>query len=573
MAITDLEPRLLVEAHNEGDEAAFAHIVRSHHQGLIAHAVSRLHDVQAAEDAVQETYVRAYRAMPRFRGDFHLRAWLHRILTNVCHDEGNRRQRDGLIVERVSSQAVLGADPADIDIERIDVSRDVVVDALAALPVSYREALVLRYVDELSYEELAAAIGVTEGNARVRVMRGRVALKRVLTSSHAVAIGLLPWLRRGVRGPASVADLHQLGVVSANASAAGAPSLLASSPLLLRVTDAAPQLAERLATLPQVLGLVATLAVPIAGPVVGTQVVDWVSRPPGVSAAPAASDAEVAVAGGTAGSSAASGSTVPASSGADPVLDPSLVTSTTVVGTAGAVGVAVPDVAPVVVVPAPTTTSTTEALTTTTIVAPPTTSPPTTAPPSTVPPALPLRGRRGAAASAPVVAPVPLPPVAFASSLRGRQVTSVGDERTELAGAVRWAVGATTSEGDLRGTLTFEQPVTAPEPQVETGDVTGAPGTTAPPLGAPTQPRRFTGELALALAEGRTYRLVVTDGMLGAPSASTALSADFELRDACDAVVATGAVAGELDLQHAPVPSTVALSFDGEGPAELSTCG
>ena len=180
MATTELTPRSLVEAHNGGNEQAFAEIVRAHHQGLFGHAVHRLRDVQAAEDAVQETFVRAYRAMSRFDGDFHLRAWLHRILTNVCHDEAARRQRDGLLVELVSSQPALVNDPADVAIGLVDVSGEVVARALAELPVSYREALTLRYVNELSYDEVAAAIGVTEGNARVRVMRARTALKRAL---------------------------------------------------------------------------------------------------------------------------------------------------------------------------------------------------------------------------------------------------------------------------------------------------------------------------------------------------------------------------------------------------------
>ena len=184
MATTDLTPRSLVEAHNGGNEHAFAEIVRTHHQGLFGHAVHRLRDVQAAEDAVQETFVRAYRAMARFDGDFHLRAWLHRILTNVCHDEAARRQRDGLLVELVSSQPTLDDDPADIVIDLVDSGGEVVAQALTELPTSYRQALTLRYVNELSYDEVAAAIGVTEGNARVRVMRGRAALRRVLGTDH-----------------------------------------------------------------------------------------------------------------------------------------------------------------------------------------------------------------------------------------------------------------------------------------------------------------------------------------------------------------------------------------------------
>ena len=245
MAITDLDPKLLVEAHNGGDDHAFAQIVRTHGQGLFAHACSRLHDVQAAEDAVQETFVRAYRAMPSFDGDFHLRAWLHRILTNVCHDEGSRRQRDGLLIDLVSGHEVGGGDAADVDIERLDVRPDVVAEALGQLSESYREALVLRYVEELSYQEVAAATGVTEGNARVRVMRGRVALKRVLTSSHAGSTA-------SSRGSAGVASAPPPSPASRPwgrprrrrpASRAGSPDLL-STPLLLPATDAGPHSAS-----------------------------------------------------------------------------------------------------------------------------------------------------------------------------------------------------------------------------------------------------------------------------------------------------------------------------------------
>ena len=545
MAITDLDPKLLVEAHNHGDDDAFALIVRTHHQGLFVHAVSRLHDVQAAEDAVQETFVRAYRAMPRFQGDFHLRAWLHRILTNVCHDEGSRRQRAGLLFERVSSQAVISGDPADIDIDRIDVSRDVVAKALEELPVPYREALLLRYVNELSYEEVAAATGVTAGNARVRVMRGRVALKRALTGSHAVVIGLLPWLRRGGGGPAAVADLQTFGTASVNASASGAPTLLASSPTLLasspqllRAADTAPLLAERMATLPQVLGLVATMVVPIAAPVVGNQFSDWVSRPPAISAEPS----EVVAAEGPTQAVVADDVLTSASIEAGTVAAPVGTTSTSAVGAGGAPVGGAPD-DPATTEVAPTTTS-----------APVVTS--TTAPaPSTATPA-----------GDGTIAPVPVARAAFTSSLGGDQITSVGDEHTELAGAVSWDVDGTSSAGDLRGTLTFDRPAVAEQPQA--GEAAPADDPAAPPA----EPRHFTGELMLALEDGRTYRLVLTDGTLDDPEAGTAMTADFELRDACDGLIASGGVTGELDLQEAPVPSALALAFDGEGPAELPTC-
>ena len=93
MAITEFEAQALVRAHQAGDERAFEQIVRTQYQALYAHAYKRLSNHESAEDAVQDTLLRAYRALPNLDGDLRLQAWLHRILTNVCHDEGNRRMR------------------------------------------------------------------------------------------------------------------------------------------------------------------------------------------------------------------------------------------------------------------------------------------------------------------------------------------------------------------------------------------------------------------------------------------------------------------------------------------------
>src|SRR3954453_11011617 len=106
MSITDLDEQLLVRAHQAGDEHAFGQIVRSQHRALYAHAYRRLGNHEAAEDAVQDTLLRAYRALPSFDGDLRLRAWLHRILTNVCHDESSRRRRQTGLIDRLEAQPI-----------------------------------------------------------------------------------------------------------------------------------------------------------------------------------------------------------------------------------------------------------------------------------------------------------------------------------------------------------------------------------------------------------------------------------------------------------------------------------
>ena len=161
MAMTSLDERLLVEAHNEGDADAFVSIVNEYSPSLYAHAVMRLGESRAAEDAVQETFLRAYRAMPRFNGEFHLRAWLHRILTNVCFDEGDRRRREGAHVRTALGTAPIRRcrRPTRCSTSTCEFARREVASALASLPDAYREALELRYVEQLSFREVADVTG------------------------------------------------------------------------------------------------------------------------------------------------------------------------------------------------------------------------------------------------------------------------------------------------------------------------------------------------------------------------------------------------------------------------------
>jgi RNA polymerase sigma-70 factor (ECF subfamily) len=195
LAYTEVDEKQLVIAYQAGDERAFDAIVRTQWKALFTHALRRLNDPESAEDAVQDTLLRAYRALPSFSGDLALRAWLHRILTNVCYDEGNRRRRHAGLLDRVQNEPQLDVPDAAEEAILHDTVR-VMASALQDLPDTYREALVLRYVDGLSFKEVADATGITEENARARVHRGRQALGKVLSRIAVVAGFLIPGLRR-----------------------------------------------------------------------------------------------------------------------------------------------------------------------------------------------------------------------------------------------------------------------------------------------------------------------------------------------------------------------------------------
>ncbi|MDA8392643.1 MAG: sigma-70 family RNA polymerase sigma factor [Actinomycetota bacterium] len=184
--------RELVLAHQAGDRTAFAEIVGAHYPILLNQAYRRLRDRAEAEDAVQETLIRAYRHLGSFGGDFRLGPWLGRILHNVCADQCHRRSNEVHLAEKLTLLRHPDAvDPA----EQFpgDDAHSEVREALRALPESYREAFVLRELEELPYSEVAALTGVTEQNARARVHRARTALRRRLGSLGTGAAALLPW--------------------------------------------------------------------------------------------------------------------------------------------------------------------------------------------------------------------------------------------------------------------------------------------------------------------------------------------------------------------------------------------
>jgi len=204
------DDRRLVIAFQTGEGDAFERIVGAHYSSLLVEARRRLRSAGDAEDAVQETLLRAYLALDRFGGEYRLRAWLSRILANTCADVRARHSGELRLVDRLAHRRdeAPGADERIADLEL----RRKVKDAIASLPETYRVAFVLREVEERSYAEVAEEMSVTESNARARVHRARNSLTRALRntgtalSGFAVPLRLLRWRRfvartRSVREP------------------------------------------------------------------------------------------------------------------------------------------------------------------------------------------------------------------------------------------------------------------------------------------------------------------------------------------------------------------------------------
>ena len=250
-----VDDRELIAAHQAGDVEAFDELVREYRGSLHSHARRKLNCDAGAEDAVQETLVRAYRALPKFNGEYRLGPWLHRIMSNVCIDEANRRKRDGDKATLLAAQPVNRKDAPSVEEQlglQIDDAR--LQSALDELPASHREALVLRFVDDLDYGQVAEASGVTEQNARTRVSRARTAMRAAMKGMAALPVLLLGVMKRGEKAAAAA---------TASSTATAATAVL---PTLTEVTvtaaHVAPSAVPVVAKAAVGLGLVAAVFTP-----------------------------------------------------------------------------------------------------------------------------------------------------------------------------------------------------------------------------------------------------------------------------------------------------------------------
>ncbi|MFQ5946283.1 MAG: RNA polymerase sigma factor [Anaerolineae bacterium] len=183
------EPPLLAEKESqlisgarEGNDDAFDQLVLAH-QGRVYNTAYRiLGDHAAAEDATQDTFVSAYRAIRRFRGGS-FQGWLLRIATNACYDQIRRSAR-----RPSTSLEALEAEPEDAflataeseDPEAVAEKRElgtILEEAILSLPTEQRITLVLVDVQGLDYREAAEATGVRVGTVKSRLSRARYALR------------------------------------------------------------------------------------------------------------------------------------------------------------------------------------------------------------------------------------------------------------------------------------------------------------------------------------------------------------------------------------------------------------
>ena len=167
-----------------GDTEAFSTLVHRYHDRCIRLATHIVGNSDDAEDAVQECFLRAYRHLGSYQERDKFSAWLLRILVNQCRTSATRSKRNGQMLSLHDDDA-LALPSSTVSVGDQQSLRDELAAAMRQLVPEQREAIALRFSDDLSFEEMAAVTGVGVSALKMRVQRACRRLRALLTeNSH-----------------------------------------------------------------------------------------------------------------------------------------------------------------------------------------------------------------------------------------------------------------------------------------------------------------------------------------------------------------------------------------------------
>lgn len=192
--------RALLDRARAGDQDAFAAIVRDHQRQVYALALRMLRDPEEASEATQEVFLAAWQGLRGFRGDARFATWLYRIAYNYCLRLVAHRRRDATLQAELSAASARENRPertqsAASALDAEHEMRETVRGEIAKLPQKYRVVVVLRHLQELSYEEIAEVMRVPIGTVKTHLFRARAMLKERLEDLGGVRDGLGAGLR------------------------------------------------------------------------------------------------------------------------------------------------------------------------------------------------------------------------------------------------------------------------------------------------------------------------------------------------------------------------------------------
>ncbi len=184
-----LEDQRLVSGLQAAEESAYETLIARFQKPVYNLAWRLLNDPADANDVVQEVFLKIFRSVNTFRGDSSLRTWVYRIAVNESHNRrrwlfrhkrGETGLEDGFDDGDTHEKPLMDSGQSPFDFTMNREAQVLMEEALAAINPVFRASLVLREIEDMSYEEIAEILEVSIGTVKSRIMRGREALKRQL---------------------------------------------------------------------------------------------------------------------------------------------------------------------------------------------------------------------------------------------------------------------------------------------------------------------------------------------------------------------------------------------------------
>jgi len=178
----------VIEACQQGDREAFQLLFESYKDKVFSIAVYAIGgDRTIADDVTQQIFLKLFTAIRQFRGDSEFTTWLYRLVVNACLDERRRRKRWLPWGETVAMKNPVDQKPQEKQFARLEVA-EAVRAAIGELKPKFRLPILLKYIEGLSYEEIASVMGCSKGTVASRLNRGHGQLAKRLAHLNNPAI-------------------------------------------------------------------------------------------------------------------------------------------------------------------------------------------------------------------------------------------------------------------------------------------------------------------------------------------------------------------------------------------------
>jgi len=178
----------VIEACQQGDRAAFQLLFETYKDKVFSIAVySSGGDRAVADDVTQQIFLKLFTAIRQFRGDSEFTTWLYRLVVNACLDERRRRRRLLPWGETVAMRNSSEKKPQEKQYARLEVA-EAVREAIGELKPKFRLPILLKYIEGLSYEEIASVMGCSKGTVASRLNRGHSQLAKRLSHLNNPAV-------------------------------------------------------------------------------------------------------------------------------------------------------------------------------------------------------------------------------------------------------------------------------------------------------------------------------------------------------------------------------------------------